>query len=195
MIVSQILKAKADVGVIAVKPDSSVSEAVSILSEKRIGTLVVSKKTGSLDGILSERDIVRELGRHGVALMAEPVSKIMTSKLVTCTPADTADSVLEMMTAGKSHLEMDVADAIENRDGLFSADIIGFTTFKDYMESNAGTARIPIGQLRAIYTKHTHALPNVAGGLKADVAGTKIRQRVRCIRHCDHWVTQWISET
>lgn len=101
MIVSQILKAKADVGVIAVKPNSSVSEAVAILSEKRIGTLVVSKKHGSLDGILSERDIVRELGRHGVALMAEPVSKIMTSKLVTCTPADSADSVLEMMTAGR----------------------------------------------------------------------------------------------
>ena len=49
MIVSQILKAKADVGVIAVKPESSVSEAVAILSEKRIGTLVVSKSAGSLD--------------------------------------------------------------------------------------------------------------------------------------------------
>lgn len=101
MIVSQILKAKADVGVIAVKPDASVSEAVGILSEKRIGTLVVSKKEGSLDGILSERDIVRELGRQGVALMAEPVSKIMTPKLITCAPTDTADGVLEMMTKGR----------------------------------------------------------------------------------------------
>ncbi|MFT5649118.1 MAG: CBS domain-containing protein [Yoonia sp.] len=101
MIVSQILKAKADVGVIAVKPDASVSEAIGILSEKRIGTLVVSKKDGSLDGILSERDIVRELGRQGVALMAEPVSKIMTSKLITCAPTDTADGVLEMMTKGR----------------------------------------------------------------------------------------------
>jgi len=101
MIVSQILKSKSDLGVIAVTPDASISEAVGILSAKRIGTLVVSKTEGALDGIVSERDIVRELGRHGVALMAEPVSKIMTSKLVTCAPSDTADSVLEMMTKGR----------------------------------------------------------------------------------------------
>ena len=94
MIVSQILKSKSKTGVIAVRPDASVSEAVGVLSEKRIGTLVVAKEAGGLDGIVSERDIVREMGRQGVALMAEPVSKIMTSKLVTCGPSDTADGVL-----------------------------------------------------------------------------------------------------
>jgi CBS domain-containing protein len=101
MIVSQILKAKADVGLITVRPDASISEAVGILSEKRIGTVVVSKDGTALDGILSERDIVRELGHHGVSLMAEPVSKIMTSKLITCSPSDTADAVLAMMTKGR----------------------------------------------------------------------------------------------
>ncbi len=101
MIVSQILKSKAETGVIAVRPDATISEAIGILSEKRIGTLVVSKSDGALDGILSERDIVREIGRHGVSLMAEPVSKIMTSKLVTCGSGDTADGVLAMMTKGR----------------------------------------------------------------------------------------------
>ena len=101
MIVSQILKSKADIGVISVKADASVSEAVGILSEKRIGTVVVSEDGASLDGILSERDIVREMGKRGVACLAEPVSAIMTAKLVTCSPEDTADKVLEMMTIGR----------------------------------------------------------------------------------------------
>ena len=101
MIVSQILKSKADIGVISVKADASVSEAVGILSEKRIGTVVVSEDGASLDGILSERDIVREMGKRGVACLAEPVSAIMTPKLVTCSPEDTADKVLEMMTIGR----------------------------------------------------------------------------------------------
>lgn len=101
MIVSQILKSKADIGVISVKADASVSEAVGILSEKRIGTVVVSEDGASLDGILSERDIVREMGKRGVACLAEPVSAIMTDKLVTCSPEDTADKVLEMMTIGR----------------------------------------------------------------------------------------------
>jgi len=101
MIVSQILKSKADIGVISVKADASVSEAVGILSEKRIGTVVVSEDGASLDGILSERDIVREMGKRGVACLAESVSAIMTAKLVTCSPEDTADKVLEMMTIGR----------------------------------------------------------------------------------------------
>lgn len=101
MIVSQILKSKANFGVISVKPDASISEAVGILSEKRIGTVVVSKDGTSLDGILSERDIVREMGRRGVSCLAEQVSAIMTAKLVTCSPTDTADQILEMMTEGR----------------------------------------------------------------------------------------------
>lgn len=101
MIVSQILKSKTDVGVISVKPEASISEAVGILSEKRIGTVVVSNDGASLDGILSERDIVRELGKRGVALMAEPVSAIMTSKLVTCGSGDKADDIMAMMTEGR----------------------------------------------------------------------------------------------
>ena len=101
MIVSQILKSKADLGIIAVKPTDHVREAVSLLSEKRIGTVVVSADGVSLDGILSERDIVRELGRRGTTCLDEPVSAMMTAKLITCAPSDSADAVLEMMTNGR----------------------------------------------------------------------------------------------
>ena len=55
----------------------------------------------ALDGILSERDIVRELGKRGAPCLSDKVSDLMTAKLITCTPDDQADAVLEKMTAGR----------------------------------------------------------------------------------------------
>jgi len=102
MIVSQILKSKALDGVLTLTTDASVSEAASIMSEKRIGTIVVSNDGGqTAAGILSERDIVRELGRRGASCMTETVSDLMTTKLVTCAPTDTSDVVLGKMTEGR----------------------------------------------------------------------------------------------
>lgn len=101
MIVSQILKAKEDVGVVSVKPDDAVTDAARLLSEHRIGTVVVSADGVSLDGILSERDIVRELGKRGTGCLTDPVSALMTSKITTCGPSDSALDVLEVMTKGR----------------------------------------------------------------------------------------------
>lgn len=101
MIVSQMLKSKDNVGVVSVKPTDTVTEAVKLLSAKRIGTVVVSADGATLDGILSERDIVREMGKRGTACLDDPVSTMMTSKLTTCSPSDTALGVLEVMTNGR----------------------------------------------------------------------------------------------
>ena len=102
MLVKQILTSKGGAGgVISVKPGDTVSEAAKILSDKRIGTVVVSKDGSSLDGILSERDIVRELGKRGAGCLTESVSALMTSKLITCTADDSADAVLKKMTDGR----------------------------------------------------------------------------------------------
>ena len=101
MLVQQILGSKAGGGVLSVKPTDSVSDAIKLLSEKRIGSVVVSANGESLDGILSERDVVRELGRRGAAVLAEPVSALMTAKIVTCSETDTADQILKMMTDGR----------------------------------------------------------------------------------------------
>jgi CBS domain-containing protein len=101
MIVSQILKSKPDVGVISVKPTSTISDATKLLSEHRIGTVVVSADGESLDGILSERDIVRELGKRGAGCLRDQGKDLMTAKLVTCSPSNSAIEVLEMMTEGR----------------------------------------------------------------------------------------------
>ncbi len=101
MIVSQMLKSKPELGVISVKPSDTVAQAAKLLSENRIGTVVVSADGLALDGILSERDIVRELGKRDASCLNDPVSALMTVKLITCVPSDTAIKVLEVMTKGR----------------------------------------------------------------------------------------------
>lgn len=101
MLVSQILKSKADDNVVTALPSITIAQAAQILAERRIGTLIISRDDRTPDGIVSERDIVRQLGRAGAACMSEPVSTIMTSKLVTCGRDMRADAVLEQMTEGR----------------------------------------------------------------------------------------------
>lgn len=101
MLVSQILKSKSLQDVVTVAPSTLVSEAAKLLSEKRIGTVIVSRNGTTADGILSERDIVREIGARGAGCLANTVDTLMTSKLVTCQLDDRADGVLAKMTEGR----------------------------------------------------------------------------------------------
>ncbi|WP_420858794.1 CBS domain-containing protein [Marivivens marinus] len=98
MLVQQILKAKANAGILSVTPDSSVQDALKVMSDNRVGTVVVSKDGKSLDGILSERDVVREVGKRGAPVLEEPVSGIMTAKIITATEDQTALAILRVMT-------------------------------------------------------------------------------------------------
>ena len=56
---------------------------------------------GHMEGILSERDIVRVLGERGAQVLEEPVSAVMTRKVISCKPSDTVSAIMEMMTLGK----------------------------------------------------------------------------------------------
>ena len=102
MLVHQILTSKGTAGVITVPPGTSVAAAAKVLSDKRIGSVVVSPDgSAECHGVLSERDIVREVGRRGSDCLAEAVDEMMTRKIVTCAPTDTAESVLQKMTDGR----------------------------------------------------------------------------------------------
>ncbi len=101
MLVSHILKSKGANGVVTVKPGTPVSQAAEVLSSRRIGTVLVSEDGKSVAGILSERDIVREIGKRGGACLLDSVDDLMTKTLVTCTPANSADEVLTKMTEGR----------------------------------------------------------------------------------------------
>jgi len=99
--VAKILKSKGNDEVVTISAERSVTEAAQMLAEKRIGSLVVSDDGKLPLGILSERDIVRELGRRGPGCLSERVEQMMTTRLVTCTRADKADDVLATMTSGR----------------------------------------------------------------------------------------------
>ncbi|MFD3191413.1 CBS domain-containing protein [Sedimentitalea sp. HM32M-2] len=102
MLVHQILKSKAKSGVLTVSPSTKVAAAAAILAENKIGSVVVSGDGGkSAVGILSERDIVRELAASGGACLEKPVSAYMTTELVTCTSENSAQDLLTMMTEGR----------------------------------------------------------------------------------------------
>ncbi|MFW8593220.1 CBS domain-containing protein [Cribrihabitans neustonicus] len=101
MLVQEILKSKAGTGVVTIGPAASVAEAARIMSENQIGTVVVSPDGEIAEGILSERDIVRELSKVGPACLDKPVSSYMTRKLITCTRQSSVDHVLQQMTEGR----------------------------------------------------------------------------------------------
>jgi CBS domain-containing protein len=86
--------------VVSIAPDVKLSAAVNTLNERRIGALLVMKDE-RIEGILSERDIVRVLGERGAAVLDEPVRAVMTRKVITCKQSDTAAAIMEMMTTGK----------------------------------------------------------------------------------------------
>lgn len=101
MLVTQILSMKASGDIITVAPETSVADATKLLSEKRIGAIVVSEDGKVPLGILSERDIVRELGKRGAAILDQPITELMTRKLETCTTGEDALVILDRMTQGR----------------------------------------------------------------------------------------------
>lgn len=101
MTVRRILKHKSQEGIVTVPPGTSVAEAAAILTEKRIGTVVVSPDGKRFAGILSERDIVVAVAKQGAACLTRPVDDLMTRRVETCHCDDRADHVLERMTEGR----------------------------------------------------------------------------------------------
>jgi CBS domain-containing protein len=99
MTVRSILDSKGH-QVLSVEADAKLAAAVKILGEKKIGAVLVISQ-GRIEGILSERDIVRVLAERGAGVLEEPVSDVMTRKVVSCRESDTVAGIMEMMTLGK----------------------------------------------------------------------------------------------
>jgi len=101
MTVAKILKSKGSSDVATIGPEATVLEAAQMLAQRGFGSLVVSRDGRVLDGIVSERDIVDRIGRHGAGVLAETVGQVMTRDVETCTRTDTAVAILARMTAGR----------------------------------------------------------------------------------------------
>lgn len=97
MRISDVLNAKPSHDVITVRPDATVREFVALLAEHNVGALIVSTDGSSVDGIASERDVVRRL-HTDAAVLDGLVSTIMTAVVETCAPEDTVDDLMKTMT-------------------------------------------------------------------------------------------------
>lgn len=97
MHVEGLLSSKGD-AVVTVVPTATVADVVATLAEHRVGALVVSEDGSSVDGIVSERDVVRALADHGGDLLGHEVATIMTREVVTCELQTTVDELSSRMT-------------------------------------------------------------------------------------------------
>ena len=95
--VSVILDRKG-AGVVTISPDAMLLAAADAMSEHNIGALVVSSDGRSVEGIISERDLVRELARRGTGAVKQTVADLMTAEVTTCGKDATVDDLMAAMT-------------------------------------------------------------------------------------------------
>jgi len=100
MQVRHILQSKGR-DVVAVAADARLIDAAHLLSERRIGALIVKDGAGALAGIISERDLVHAIARRGASALDQPVSAFMTPGPATCVESDTVETIMEVMTHGR----------------------------------------------------------------------------------------------
>ncbi|MBE1877148.1 CBS domain-containing protein [Myceligenerans pegani] len=97
MRVTEALRRKG-VSVVTISGDRSVRELLALLAEHRIGAVVVSDDGARVDGIVSERDVVRRLHTEGDGVLDGTVAQIMTAEVHTCGPEATLDELMPLMT-------------------------------------------------------------------------------------------------
>jgi CBS domain-containing protein len=100
MRISDLLRRKGSL-VVTVKPEQPVTELLDLLAEHKVGALVVSSDGNTVDGIVSERDVVRRLQAIGPELLQAPVRDIMTSQVHSCPPDTDLEELMRVMTTGR----------------------------------------------------------------------------------------------
>jgi CBS domain-containing protein len=100
MFVSDILSQKGGL-VFTVTPDTTIAQIAQLLSARRIGSVLVMADGDAIDGIVSERDLVRAIAGQGAAALDLEVRQVMTREVVTCHPDDPIEHVMGLMTTGR----------------------------------------------------------------------------------------------
>ncbi len=124
MTVATILKNKG-ADIVSARLGTSVADIARLLAEHRIGAVPVVNAKGGLEGIVSERDVVRAIAQSGQAVLERPVEEVMTRKVLVCKPADTIYEIMGLMTDNRiRHLPVVVSGRLE---GVISiGDVVKF---------------------------------------------------------------------
>ena len=126
-------------GPISIRPDAPLTEAAGTLQRARIGALVVMDEDKNMRGILTERDILRGFATHGAELGDMTVEEIMSLDVVTCSPQDELQNVMQEMMAGWFRHMPVVEDD----------DVVGIVSIRDVMLNQLNALREEAEQLRA----------------------------------------------
>ena len=98
--IAEILERKGT-DVVTIRPDATLHDVLAQLEEHGIGALVVSSDQRAIEGIVSERDVVRVLARSGASALDQPVRDVMTAEVATCGVDQTSDEVMGVMTQSR----------------------------------------------------------------------------------------------
>jgi CBS domain-containing protein len=110
--------------IVKIRSDQNIAEAAIALTENKIGALLVESPDGKIAGILSERDIVGGMAPHGADLHDVSVSELMTRNIIRCSPNDTVNEAMAMMTDRRiRHLPVFDGD-----------DLVGFISIGDLVK-------------------------------------------------------------
>jgi len=110
--------------IVKIRSDKSIAEAAIAMTENKIGALLVEGQDGTIAGILSERDIVGGIAPHGADLHDVEVSELMTRDVIRCSPNDSVNEAMAMMTDRRiRHLPVFEGD-----------DLVGFISIGDLVK-------------------------------------------------------------
>ena len=139
MNVATILKAKGR-SVTTVRPDQTLQEVAGKLAARKIGAVVVVGDSGAVDGIISERDVIRAVAERGSSALELPVSKFMTRDIVTCQETSLVDEIMEMMTQGRfRHLP------VIEEDGR----LVGIVSIGDVVKNHIAEVEMEVTAMRS----------------------------------------------
>jgi CBS domain-containing protein len=143
MLIADILEAKGH-QVHTALPWTTVAQAAARLDDAGVGALLVCETNGRIRGIVSERDIVRGVVRHGRALLDMPVSEVMTRNVSTCAPDDTVPSAMARMTRGRfRHLPV-----------VAGGELVGLVSIGDLVKHRVREMELETGVLRDTFIAH-----------------------------------------
>jgi CBS domain-containing protein len=141
MRIADVLRNKGD-AVATIRPDAPIRELLAVLAEKNIGAMVVVGAEGVV-GIVSERDVVRQLHARGPDVLEGPVSQIMTKAVATCTKSDTVDSISALMTNSR----------VRHVPVLDGATLIGIVSIGDVVKTRMEELEAEQEQLQSYITQ------------------------------------------
>lgn len=136
MRVNDVLKGKQIQEIVTITPDATVADLVALMAQHNIGAVIVSSDGAALDGIVSERDVVRHLGDDS-GILGRTVSTIMTAEVHTCEGTDDVTELMQLMTDRR----------IRHVPALTDGQLTGVVSIGDVVKSRIGELEFERDQL------------------------------------------------